>query len=146
MGDYLDHILLAHARLISPRFNGSTVAALAHMLIRLVEPPHLDMYTGDNTDMFGYLEGALLGSVVFPKSVKAVIGRFQDLFGTQIGESLIQWCQSNNWPLLWTFGVMPKDGACNWDLSSPGHWESFTHPRMLEPKSSHSTNISLGEL
>jgi len=147
--DNLDHTLLAHARLISPRFNGSTIASLAHVFIRLVKPRDMGMHTSDHEDMFGYLEAALLGSVIYSQAVKAVIGRFQDLFGTDTGEALVQWCQSHQWPLLWTLGVMPKDGACKWDLSherSHGHWENFVHPRLLEPRTSLATNITLANL
>merc|ERR1711933_330815 len=109
------------------------------MFVRLAKPSSLAMYTGEQADMFGYLEAGLLGSVIYSRAVKFAIVRFQNLFGTKLGETLIQWCQKYSLPLLWTLGVLPKDGACNWEFGpekTRGHWESFVGPRLLEPRSS----------
>mmetsp|Transcript_45127 Transcript_45127/g.84420 ORF Transcript_45127/g.84420 Transcript_45127/m.84420 type:complete len:500 (+) Transcript_45127:25-1524(+) len=142
--DHFDHTILDHARLISNHWNGSAAAALAHLFVRLVRPQHLSLSTGADVDMFGYLEAGLLGNVIYSQGMNFVIARFQDLYGTKTGEEVMEWCQSYSWPLLWTLGIMPMDGICNWEMWEEGHYEGFKHPRLLEPQSSLAVNVSLG--
>ena len=74
------------------------------------------------------MEANLAGSPPLPQGVHAIIANFDQLFGTETGLELQQWCANSSWVLLWALD--PTGGA---DHHAPGL--SFKDPsvRMVDP-------------
>eukprot|EP01102_Stenamoeba_stenopodia_P021781 TRINITY_DN8876_c0_g1_i1.p1 TRINITY_DN8876_c0_g1~~TRINITY_DN8876_c0_g1_i1.p1 ORF type:complete len:469 (+),score=73.21 TRINITY_DN8876_c0_g1_i1:120-1526(+) len=79
-----------------------------------------------------YFEADIMGNVLFPEGVNYVIGDFSLLFGRYYGLVLQQWCQTNNWPLVWSLGIPNVNSfvAQNFSSSAPLN-QSFIDPTTV---------------
>ena len=53
---------------------------------------------------FAVAQADVAGVIQFPEAVAMVIGSFRELFGTDAGARLQQWCADHSWPLVWALG------------------------------------------
>ena len=144
--DHYDHSLLAHARLTS--FDqGQGVETLAHVLGRMLAPEKMPLNTSQSRDMYGYLEAGTLGQLHYPSAVRIVVASFSRLFGTTQEEALIGWSRQHGWPVAWSLGLMDDDGTCGWNFTTKGgHLVSLAEPRLLDPRTAHVLNATVGSL
>ena len=55
-------------------------------------------------------EANIAGAPLFPAGLKMLVGSFKDLFGTEHGVRLQQWCRSRGWVLAWALGEVNLGG------------------------------------
>eukprot|EP00933_Yihiella_yeosuensis_P052179 TRINITY_DN5018_c5_g1_i1.p1 TRINITY_DN5018_c5_g1~~TRINITY_DN5018_c5_g1_i1.p1 ORF type:complete len:305 (+),score=28.04 TRINITY_DN5018_c5_g1_i1:105-917(+) len=142
--DYLDHVIVDRAKLISKVEGKAGVAeAMARIFGRLLTPEKVPLDISDAADMFGYLEVGVLGKVYFQSAVKFILVSFSQLFGTAQGDELLSWAIQSRWPVAWVSGITDSIGICGWHFhSNHSYPNTMTDVRLLDPRTAHVTNAT----
>ena len=105
----------------------------------------------------GYMEHNPTVAIALPSGIKMMVGMFEVLWGTPLGQQLRVWCGKMGWPLAWAFNPSVSRFRCGPDGDAPGceYPENFTmgmdtaSARILDPavlaQSSAGHNITVSE-
>ena len=124
----LDHLILA--RILYWKMDVPTALARQFELFFAESDHHTSI---NSHELFKYWEALPLARLIFPQSVKFLIGSFPKLFGTRAGVELQKWCMQRGWALVWTLGL--NLGSMNVNFWSIGTVDKDfpRHGRLVDP-------------
>ena len=104
---HFDHTLLTS---LSCWTDSPQLSHLGHILSRAFAAEGTAVVNMSRSDQLqGYIEADVAGVISFPEDVSMVIGSFRELFGTDAGAQLRDWCAEHGWPLVWALGPGVND-------------------------------------